>query len=169
MDFSTVKTVIVSLLTGLAAYLHPLTGDLYSLMSVFALNFLFGLLAGLLANGESFLFRKAWKCVSEAALFFVMVCAIYFIGEHKGNPDGALQCVSFVTYSVLYFYTVNILRNLKLLLNEDGVGYKVVAWLHWVVSVEFVKKIPRLSEYLNVREDGKEKKDRQDYRGGTVS
>jgi len=160
MDFSTVKTVIVSLLTGLAAYLHPLTGDLYSLVSVFVLNFLFGLLAGLLANSECFQFRKAWKCVSEAAVFFVMVCAIYFIGEHKGNPDGALQCVSFVTYSVLYFYTVNILRNLKLLLPDGSVGCKVVAWLHWVVSVEFVKKIPRLSEYLNVREGGKDEDDR---------
>lgn len=149
-DFSTVKSFLVSLLTGLAAYLHPLQGDMYSLMSVFVLNFLFGLLAGLLANSESFEFRKAWKCISEATIFFVMVCAIYFIGEHKGNPDGALQCVSFVTYSILYFYTVNILRNLKQLLPNNSVGYKVVAWLHWVVSVEFVKNIPHLKEYLNM-------------------
>lgn len=153
-DYSTVKTLLVGLLTGLAAYLHPLTGDMYSLMGVFVLNFLFGLLAGLLASGETFQFRKAWKCVSEATIFFVMVCAIYFIGEHKGNPDGALQCVSFVTYSIIYFYAVNILRNLRQLLPEGSVGCKVVAWLHWVVSVEFVKRIPYLKEYLNIGKQG---------------
>jgi len=156
-DFSTLKSLIVSLLAGLAAYLHPLQGDMYSLISVFVLNFLFGLLAGLLANSECFQFRKAWKCISEAAVFFVMVCAIYFIGEHKGNPEGALQCVSFVTYSIIYFYTVNILRNLKLLLPNGSVGYRVVAWLHWVVSVEFVKNIPYLKEYLNLATDEKDK------------
>lgn len=155
-DFPTLKTLIVGLLTGLAAYLHPLTGDVYSLLSVFALNFIFGLLADLLANGERFQFRKAWKCISEATMFFIIVFCIYAIGEHKGKPDGALQCVSFVTYSILYFYAVNILRNLKLVLRKGSSGYKVIAWLHWVISVECVKQIPHLREYLNMPNNEKD-------------
>ena len=142
------RTMVIGITTGIAAYLNPVSGDLYSMLAVFAANFIAGLLTDLLANGGSFSFRKAWRCVGEATVFFVLVCAIYFIGEQHGDDDAALQCVSFVTYSVFYFYAVNIMRNLKVLLPDSSVGYKVVAWLHYAISAEFIKRIPGLSEYL---------------------
>ena len=70
-----------------------------------------------------------------------------YIGEQKGNPDGSLQCVSFVTYSVFYFYGVNVLRNWKLLCRAGSTTYKCVSFLHYVVSVEFIKNVPFLSNY----------------------
>ena len=88
------KNLFVGLLTGLAAYLNPISGDIKSLVALFFFNFLFGLAAGLLANNESFSLKKAFRCIIEAMVFFLLVAAIYFIGDHKGNPDGALQCVS---------------------------------------------------------------------------
>lgn len=142
------KSLIVGLITGVAAYLNPISGEIKSLVAVFAINFLCGLLTALLINHESFSFRKAWKCIVEATVFFMLVCVIYWIGEHKGNPTGALQCVSFITYSVFYFYGVNILRNLKAILPNGSNGYKVIAFLHYVLSVEFIKNIPYLTNYL---------------------
>ena len=157
------RTLLIGTVTGIAAYLNPVSGDMYSMLAVFAVNFMAGLLTDLLANGGSFSFRKAWRCVGEATVFFVLVCAIYFIGERHGDAQAALQCVSFVTYSVFYFYTVNVLRNLKTLLPEASVGYRVTAWLHWAVSAEFVKRIPGLQEYLgiNPNRNGKEADDGQ--------
>lgn len=151
MDY--IKNLIAALFTGLAAYLNPLSGDLTSLRAVFIINFAVGLLAGLIVNKESWNFKKAFRCILEATAFLLLVCAIYYIGEHKGNPEGALQCISFVTYSIYWFYGVNILRNLKELLPEGSTGYKVVAFLHYVVSIEFVKNIPYLNAYLS---NGKE-------------
>ena len=87
------KNLFVGLLTGLAAYLNPISGDIKSLVALFFFNFLFGLAAGLLANNESFSLKKAFRCIIEAMVFFLLVAAIYFIGDHKGNPDGALQFV----------------------------------------------------------------------------
>ncbi len=138
------RSLIVGLLTGIAAYLSPIHGEVFSLFWVFALNFLFGLLTGLLANNESFSFKKAFRCIGEAMVFFVLVCAIFMIGEHHGDDSAALQCVSFITYSVFYFYAINILRNLKVLLPDGSAGHKVVAFAHYLISVEFVKKIPYL-------------------------
>lgn len=146
------KNLIVGLITGIAAYLNPIGGEIKSLLAVFAINFLFGLLIALLINHESFSFKKAWRCIWEATVFFALVCFIYFIGEHKGNPSGALQCVSFITYSVFYFYGVNILRNIKQLLPDTSVGYKVVAFLYYILSVEFIKNIPGLTNYLTKEE-----------------
>ena len=142
------RTMLIGVVTWVAAYLNPVSGDMYSMLAVFAVNFMAGLLADLLANGGSFSFRKAWRCVCEATVFFVLVCAIYIIGERHGDASAALQCVSFVTYSVFYFYTVNILRNVKALAREGGVAYKTLAWLHWAVSAEFVKRIPGLENYV---------------------
>ena len=141
------KNLFVGLLTGLAAYLNPISGDIKSLVALFFFNFLFDLAAGLLANNESFSLKKAFRCIIEAMVFFLLVAAIYFIGDHKGNPDGALQCVSFITYSIFYFYGVNILRNLKLMATSGTAFYKVVSFLYYVVSVEFIKHIPFLTNY----------------------
>ena len=142
------KNLLIGLITGIAAYLNPISGEIKSLIAVFALNFICGLLTALLINHESFSFKKAWRCIVEATIFFALVSCIYFIGEHKGNPEGALQCVSFITYSVFYFYGVNILRNIKEILPNSSNGYKVVAFLHYVLSVEFIKNIPYLTNYL---------------------
>lgn len=151
MDY--IKNLIATLFAGLAAYLNPLSGELTSLLAVFIINFAVGLLAGLIVNKESWSFKKAFRCILEATAFLLLVCAIYYIGDHKGNPEGALQCISFVTYSIYWFYGVNILRNLKELLPEGSTGYKVVAFLYYVVSIEFVKNIPYLNAYLS---NGKE-------------
>jgi len=146
MDY--LKNLFAGLFTGLAAYLHPLSGELTSLLAVFSLNFFIGLLAGLIIERESWKWSKAFKCVVEATVFLLLISAIYYIGEQKGNPSGALQCVSFVTYSIFYFYGINVLRNLRNLLPEGSLGYKVISFLYYVASVEFVKKIPYLTAYL---------------------
>jgi len=143
-----IKSLLAGLFTGLAAYLRPLSGDLHSLLAVFALNFLIGLLAGILINKEKWDFRKARWCFIEACVFLVLISSIFVIGKMKGNISGSLQCVSFVTYAVFYYYGVNILKNLKRILPEGSLGYRVVSFLYYLLSVEFVKKVPYLTAYL---------------------
>lgn len=154
-----IKNLTIGIITGIAAYLNPIAGDIVSMLAVFGLNFAFGLLAGLFACNETFSFRKAWKCVTEATVFFVLVCAVYFIGKQKNNLDGAMQCISFVSYSVFYFYGVNMLRNMKLLLPES----RTIAFIYDVVSIEFAKKIPGLSNYI-----GKQKNSHNDDNSNTI-
>lgn len=145
------KNLLIGLITSVTAYLNPISGDVKSLIALFVVNFMFGLLAGLLINNESFSFKKAFRCVLEAMSFFVLVSAIYYIGEQKGNPEGSLQCVSFVTYSVFYFYGVNVLRNWKQLCRKESATYKCVSFLYYVVSVEFIKNIPFLDNYKKMK------------------
>jgi multisubunit Na+/H+ antiporter MnhB subunit len=152
-----VKSLIVGIISGILAYLRPLDGEFQTLFAIFTINFLCGLLAALIVERQSFKLKKAFRCITEAAVFFLLVCCIYWVGEHKGNPDGALQCVSFVTYSVIYFYSVNILRNVKSLLPSGTLGRRVISFLYYVVSVEFVKKIPYLATYLGGKEDNNDK------------
>lgn len=146
-----VRGLVVGFITALAAYLNPLYGEIQSLLFIFCANFVFGLLADLLTENGSFSFKKAWQAVIQATCFVVLVCGIFFIGDKKGQPQGALQCVSFVTYAILYFYGCNILRNLQVLMPSGSVGNRAIGFLYYVISVEFVKNIPFLSNYVNRR------------------
>ena len=106
-----VKSMIVGIIIAVIAYLEPIQGELRSLFMIFFMNFLFGYLSGMVANGEEWNNKKALRCVGEATVFCVLCTAIYAIGRFKGQMSGAVQCVSFVTYVVIYFYGLNILKN----------------------------------------------------------
>lgn len=77
------KNLVVGLLTGISAYLNPISGEVHSLIAVFFLNFFFGLLSALLVSHESFNFRKAWRCIVEATVFFTLICCIYYVGDTR--------------------------------------------------------------------------------------
>lgn len=144
--------MVVGIIIAVLAYLKPIEGELWSLFLVFFLNFLFGYLSGMIANAEEWDFKKALRCVGEATVFFVLCTAIYAIGRLKGQMDGAVQCVSFVTYLVIYFYGLNILKNCKKIFKKDTAPWHVVSALYFVLRLKFVEHIPFLSEYLNSKD-----------------
>ena len=98
------KDVIIGVFFAILAYLKPIEGELSSLIIVFTLNFVFGYLSGMIAKGEDFEFKKAIVCIGHAAVFFVLCAAVYAIGRFKGQMEGSVQCVSFISYSILWFY-----------------------------------------------------------------
>ncbi len=144
-----VKHLLLGIVLAMLSYLRPIDGELWSLFLVFALNFFFGYLSGMIANKEDFNLKKALRCVGEATVFFVLCMAVYAIGRFKGQIDGATQCVSFIVYLVLYFYGLNILKNTKKMLKKGTAPYNVIGSLYWCLRFKFVEKIPWLSEYLN--------------------
>lgn len=95
------RSLLVGITLAVLAFLKPIDGELTSLLLVFFLNFVFGYLSGMIANREDFDLKKALRCGGEATVFFVLCCAIYTIGKVKGEHQGALQCVSFISYVVM--------------------------------------------------------------------
>lgn len=148
-----IRHMFVGITIAVWAFLKPIEGDLLSLIIVFFLNFFFGYLSGLIANREDFELKKALRCIAEATIFFVLCCAIYTIGNLKHQPEGALQCVNFVTYVVLWFYTLNILKNLKKMFKRDTTPWLIVSFLYYILRFKFIERIPGLTEYLSVGRD----------------
>ena len=150
--FEQVKNVVVGIAMAILAYLKPIEGELWSLFLVFFLNFFFGYLSGMVANREDFNIKKAFRCIGEASVFFVLCTAIYAIGKLKGQDGGALQCVSFITYTIIYFYGTNVLKNLKKIFKPHTAPWLVVSFLYYVLRFKFIERIPFLSDYLNLKE-----------------
>lgn len=149
-----IKDVLIGVLLAVLAFLRPMQGELWSLVIVFFLNFLFGYLSGMIAKGEEFSLKKALVCVGHATVFFILCLAIFGIGKLKGEERAAMQCVSFFTYLVLYFYGLNILRNLKAMFRKGTPPWHVVGFLYYVLRFEFIKKVPYLNGYFEQDKNG---------------
>jgi len=145
----TIKNLIVTGCSLLAAYFYPLKDIVFVIFFIFLLNMLFGLIAGVGVQGEKFKLKKFFRCLGETLVFYVIVLSIYVIGEKMGNPDGAVQCISGVVYAIIYFYSVNILRNANKLLPNC----KTIHFLYFLLSFEVIKKIPFLKQYQEKKDE----------------
>lgn len=158
-----IKNMAVGIVLAILAYLEPIESELQSLFLVFFLNFLFGYLSDMV-KGEEFSLKKALVCVGHATIFFILCAAVYVIGRLKGQMSGSVQCVSFITYLVIYFYALNILRNCKKIFKEGTAPWHVVNTLYFILRFKFIEKIPFLKDYLDTQkqETVEQKKDKDD-------
>ena len=151
------RAFAVSILSGVIAYFNPIAGSIFAMLLVFVANFIVGYLVDVSVNDGHFEFRKAWKCVEHSTIFFLFAGGVYVCGRFNGNYNGAVQCVSTMANVVFYFYGLNILRNIRCALVKGTTPYEAIDFVYYVLSLEFAKKIPGLSEYIARREeqDGK--------------
>ena len=147
--YDTIRNLIVTLCSILFGYFSPLRNIVFVIFFVFLLNCLFGLVAGVGVEGEKFNLKKFFRCILETLVFYVIVLSIYLVGEKMGNEQGALQCISGVVYAVIYFYAVNILRNIHTIFPEN----RWVKFLFYVLSFEVIKKIPYLQQFQEKKDE----------------
>lgn len=150
---SELKSFIVATLTGIAAYLHPIASNVFALVWLLGVNFIVGLLCGLLVYHEDFQWRKMWQCFYEALMLFGVVAFIYVIGKFQGNHTGAIQCVSMVVYAACYFYGIRIIRNLRNMAKDGSPAKSLLGFIYYVLSLEFAKHIPYLDAYINTQKN----------------
>ena len=147
-----IKNLFVGIIIAILAYLEPIEGEIKSLFLVFFLNFLFGYISGMV-KGEEFSLKKALVCIGHATIFFVLCASVYLLGRLKGQMEGALQCVSFITYLVIYFYGLNIFRNCKKIFKEDTPPWHVADTLYYILRFKFIEQIPLLKNYLDTSKE----------------
>lgn len=142
--WSLIKATIVSLFSYLAAYFLPIGPFIVVIITAFILNFFAGLAAGFIVQNESFLFKKAIHTLIEVAIYMVIVASAFFIGDKMNDREAVLKGIYGVTYAFIYFYSVNILKNLRLLFPcSRGINF-----LYFILSLEFIKKIPFMGDFL---------------------
>ncbi len=145
----TIKNLFVTVASVLIGYFAPLGNIVFVIFFVFLLNCIFGLIAGLGVEGERFNLKKFFRCILETLVYYSIILSIYVVGEKMDNADGAIQCISGVTYAIIYFFSVNILRNAHKLLPKS----RTLQFLYYVLSFEVVKKIPYLQQFQEKKEE----------------
>ena len=148
-----VKAVIIGVLSELLAFFAPIEGNFISLVWLFALNFLFGMLADVLV-GREFSMRKAIACITHATMFFALCASLYGIGFYQHLREEMLtQCVSSFCWILIYCYSTNIVRNIRAVLRVETPAYRTVDLLYSVLTLAFVKTLPFMAEILKQRKE----------------
>jgi len=139
-----IKSFISISLAAMLAYFQPIHSVLSAISLLFVLNFLFGLMAGVIANREGFDFKKAFRCITEASVLLFILASVFYIGDHAGAKGETLQAISTIAYALIYFYSVNIFKNLVQLLPKS----KPIAFIYNTISIGLIAKIPYLTNFL---------------------
>ena len=155
-DFVTlVKAAIIGVVSELLAFFAPIENNFIALVWLFALNFLFGLLADVL-RGRDFSMRKAITCITHASLFFALCASLYGIGYFQSVSEAMLnQCVSSFCWILVYCYSTNIVRNIRGVLATQTPAYKAVDLLYSALTLAFVKGVPYIADILKQRKEVK--------------
>ncbi len=141
--FTTFKPLLVTIMSVIMAYLAPVSSMVYVIFLLFLANCVAGIVSGMVVDKERFNVKKFFHCLLETTVFFILVILVYVLGDLMEKPVAAIQCITGIVYSVLYFYSVNIFRNLVKLIPDS----RTLKFLYYVLSFEILKKLPFLKKF----------------------
>lgn len=134
-----IRNIIIMISGAFVTLLSPIHDFMFGMLILFAVNFVFGLLAAL-CNGEEWSWRKAGMCFVYCLIFFGTAAAMFIVGHFVHAEEQALACVKYVCLAAIYLFGTNILRNWRSLLKEGSTWHKFVTCLYYVLTVKFVEK-----------------------------
>ena len=141
--FTPLKSMLVTALCAVLAFFAPIANMIFVIFIIFLMNCVAGILADIIVNRSTFDLKKFVHCLFETFIVFILVTAVYGIGEKLLNVSGAIQCIAAIVYSILYFYSVNILKNCHRMLPSS----RVIKFLYYVLSFEIIKKLPYMEKF----------------------
>lgn len=151
--FDDIRILFVGVLSAVCSFFAPITDYVFALIIVFLFDFFAGLISSILVDNEKFKFSKFRKCLIDIMVYFIIITSIYAVGKFTHKSDGAIQCASGVMFVIIYYYAVNIFRNLSLLMpNNNSINF-----IYYVLSFEIIREYPIFKRF-NDRKDKKEDK-----------
>jgi hypothetical protein len=138
----------------IATYFEPIYTLLVLVLVLFSCDLVTGLWKAL-KGGQRVESRKLRWSFGKLLSYLVVMALTFFTCEAMGLDDAtAISVVKVEVWCVVYVEGLSIVENLRALNpRNDFLGY-----LHYLLSVEFLKVIPRLSSYFKQEGDGNETK-----------
>ncbi|MBE6234750.1 MAG: hypothetical protein E7112_00775 [Bacteroidales bacterium] len=141
--FTPLKSAMVTALCAILAFFAPIANLIFAVFIIFLLNCIAGIIADVVTDSKSFDLKKFFHCLFETMVFYVIIMAVYVIGDKLLNLAGAIQCSTVIVYAILYFYGTNILRNCAKLFPDS----KTLKFMYYVLSFEIIKKLPYMERF----------------------
>ena len=128
--------VLFSLITSI---IIPIFNYEVAIMIFATLNIIMGAIAD-----AQWKFKKAFKAfIYLGGYLFLLILSSLAGLLMRVSEKNTLDFVSWITWVMIWFYAVNILKNWNLRQPEN----KVISFLYWVASFKIVEKIKFLKEF----------------------
>lgn len=148
-----IKILFVGVLSAVCSFFAPITDYVFALTIVFMFDFLAGLISSILVNNEKFKLSKFRRCLIDIMVYFIIITSIYAVGEFTHKPDGAIQCASGIMFVIIYYYAVNIFRNLTFLMPNN----QPINFIYYVLSLEILNNYPILKRFNEIKDKKEDK------------
>ena len=152
--FDNIRYFFMGLISAMAAFFSPISDFMTAMIILFIVNFAFGLVADIV-NGGCWQNKKALKFFGQSTLFFILMVSVLTVGDKLHDHEEAISGVKYLCSMATYFFAVNISRNWKMIAPKGSVWYKIASFCYYVLSVQFVEKIPYLKKFIK-EEDNKD-------------
>ena len=145
---------IVFIAGCLSVYFEPVKFLLLLVTILFILDFITGVLKSRKVNKTWTLKSKKlrWSFVKMLVYMGVMALTFAVCEMMSLSVDIALSVVKIEVWCIVYVEGLSIIENLLVLFPGD----KFLKFLHYLLSVEFLKYIPALSNFLKEKEENDE-------------
>lgn len=141
--FTPLKSVLVTAFCAVMAFFAPIANLIFAVFIIFLMNCIAGIIADVVTERKPFELKKFFHCLFETMVFYVIIMAVYVIGDQLLNLTGAIQCSTVIVYAILYFYGTNMIRNCIKLFPHS----KTLKFLYFVLSFEIIKKLPYMERF----------------------
>ena len=134
-----------------AAYFEPIRALLVLVLVLFVADFITGVAKPRKARGRWSLQSKRlrWSFVKMFVYMAVMALTFYVCEAMELSAGVALSVVKVEVWGVVYIEGLSIVENLRTLWPDD----RFLQFLHYLLSVEFLKYIPIVSHFFKEKED----------------
>lgn len=140
---------------ALFTLLSPIQNFMWAMVTLFGVNFLFGLVAAIV-NKEGWSTKKALMFFAYCFIFFVTAASFFVIGHFMNEEDQAIAVVKILCYVAIYIFGTNICRNWLNILTKGTAWYKFVDLLYYVLSVKFIERFDIVKRWQEERNGKKE-------------
>ena len=146
------KTLALTVFGLLASLFAPILDFMMAMLILLTVNLLFGI-ASAWAAGE----RWSWK---KASMFFVFCfglfgtfASMFAVGHFLHEDAEAALCVKYACFIAVWVFGTNILKNWRKMLKEGTATWKFVDILLYVLTVQFVEKLPWVKKWQSEQEE----------------
>jgi phage-related holin len=136
---------------SIAAYFEPIKFLLVLVAALFILDFITGVIKSRKINKTWALKSKKlrWSFVKMFVYMCVMALTFFVCNVMQVEKPVSLSVVKVEVWCIVYIEGLSIVENLLVLFPDD----KFLKFLHYLLSVEFLKHVPMLSNFLKEKED----------------
>lgn len=146
------KTLVLTLFGLLTSLFAPILDFMFAMLILLTINMLFGIAADIATGGE-WKWKKASMFFVFCTVFFVCTGGMFAVGHYLHQDAEATLCVKYACFIALWVFGTNILRNWKKMLQKGTATYKFVDILLYVLTVQFVEKLPFVKKYQEEKEN----------------
>ena len=145
-NLTELKTLVLTVFGLLTSMFSPIKDFMLAMLILLTVNLFFGI-ASAVSKGE----KWSWK---KASMFFVFCGGLFFtfasmfaVGHFLHNDAEAAMCVKYACLIGLWVFGTNILKNWRSMLSPGTATYKFVDILLYVLTVQFVEKLPFVKKW----------------------